>query len=277
MPHYLGVDGGGTGCRVAVADETGRILGRGEAGPANVNTDVTGTRTHILAALEQACAGHDIDAEDLVAVLGLAGAGMSGPVAQLARMLPFRACRIVNDAVTATTGALQGADGIVAVIGTGSVFTCQKQGRFRQFGGHGFLLGDEGSGAVLGRRLLSAALRAHDGYAPLTPLLAAVLRELGGPEGIITFAGQSKPAEFGAFAPRVISADDPAAAGIRAAAVEEVRALIRAIQPDPALPLVFLGGLAAFYAEALQDDWPQMTAKGSSVDGALWMARQGAR
>lgn len=276
MPHYLGVDGGGTGCRVAVADETGRILGRGHAGPANVNTDVAGTRSNIMAAVDQALDGTGISAPDLTAVLGLAGAGMPGPVAELARNLPFRSCRIVNDAVTATTGALQGEDGIVAILGTGSVFTRQQRGAFAQFGGHGFLLGDEGSGAVLGRRLLSAALRAHDGYAPLTPLLTTILREMGGPEGIIAFGGQSRPVDFGAFAPQILGSDDPAAIEVRATALAEVRSLIQAIQPQPALPVVFLGGLGPFYAAALQSDWPQRAARGSAVDGALWLARTGA-
>lgn len=33
MPHYiLGIDGGGTSCRAAVAGADGRILGRGKSG-----------------------------------------------------------------------------------------------------------------------------------------------------------------------------------------------------------------------------------------------------
>ena len=34
MPLFLGIDGGGTGCRAVVADATGRVLGTGAAGPA---------------------------------------------------------------------------------------------------------------------------------------------------------------------------------------------------------------------------------------------------
>ncbi|TIU08421.1 MAG: N-acetylglucosamine kinase, partial [Mesorhizobium sp.] len=34
-PHYfLGVDGGGTGCRARIEDEAGTVLGQGLAGPA---------------------------------------------------------------------------------------------------------------------------------------------------------------------------------------------------------------------------------------------------
>lgn len=36
MTLYLRIDGGGTGCRMALADRTGRVLGRGDGGPANI-------------------------------------------------------------------------------------------------------------------------------------------------------------------------------------------------------------------------------------------------
>lgn len=40
MTFYLiGIDGGGTSCRAAVAALGGRILGRGKAGAANILTD----------------------------------------------------------------------------------------------------------------------------------------------------------------------------------------------------------------------------------------------
>ena len=44
MALFLGIDGGGTGCRAAVADASGRILGTGVAGPANLTSDPAGTR-----------------------------------------------------------------------------------------------------------------------------------------------------------------------------------------------------------------------------------------
>ena len=51
MTLYLGVDGGGTGCRAAVADADGRILGRGEAASANIWSDPEGARASIVAAV----------------------------------------------------------------------------------------------------------------------------------------------------------------------------------------------------------------------------------
>ena len=189
-------------------------------------------------------------------------------------MLPFRQTRIVTDAVTAATGALGGQDGIVAAMGTGSVFAVQIGGEMRQYGGRGFVLGDEASGAVLGRTLLAEALRAEDGFVPMSPLLQAVLDELGGIEGVISFGFRARPAEFAAFAPRIVTGGDPAGARIFDAAVAEVGGMIDTLQAGRDLPVVFLGGLGALYADRLQGRWQMLPARGSGLDGALHLARQ---
>lgn len=274
MVLFLGIDGGGTGCRAAVCDRDGRVLGRGEGGPANINTDTELAARNILAATGSALAGSGAALSDLVAVLGLAGGTIRAASARLETLLPFARTRIVNDAVTAARGALGEDDGILAALGTGSVFARQLGGEVRQFGGRGFLLGDEGSGAVLGRSLLAEAMRAGDGFAPMSPLLKDVLAELGGAEGIISFGNRAAPADFGAFAPRILGSDDPAARRIFDEAVGYVRHVLTVLQAGRNLPVVFLGGLGPHYAARLGGPWPLRQALGSGVDGALAMARQ---
>lgn len=275
MSYFLGIDGGGTGCRAAIADASGRIIGQGAGGPANISIETEGACANILAAahaaLEQAGEGH---LDQLTAVLGLAGANVTAAARRLQAMLPFRRSRIVTDAVTAAAGALGPGDGIVAAMGTGSVFAVQAGGEMRQYGGRGFLLGDEGSGAVLGRALLAQALRAEDGFTPMTPLLQAVLDELGGIEGVISFGLRARPAEFGAFAPRIVAAEDPAAEQVLAAAVAEIGAMIDTLQAGRHLPVVFLGGLGTHYARRLAGRWPIRDPLGSGLDGALLLARK---
>lgn len=275
MAFFLGIDGGGTGCRAALADDQGRILGQGAAGPANIATDPRGAERNILTAAQSALREAGLASADKVsAVLGLAGANVSASARALTDRLPFARIRVVSDAVTAATGALQGADGIVAAMGTGSVFAVQRGGLMQQYGGRGFLLGDEGSGAVLGRTLLTEALRAEDGFASRSPLLSEVLRELGGVEGVIAFGLRARPADFAAFAPRVIKPGDPAAERIFAAAVAEIGAMIDRLQHGAPLPVVFLGGVGPAYAAALAGRWPIHPALGSGLDGALLLARQ---
>ena len=97
--------------------------------------------------------------------------------------LPFAVTRIESDAFVALKGALGDDDGITAALGTGSVFGAQRGGKVRMIGGWGFRLGDQGSGAWMGRALFEAALLAHDGLNDLAPILRAVLAEHGGPAG----------------------------------------------------------------------------------------------
>lgn len=273
MAFFLGIDGGGTGCRAALADADGLVIGQGQGGPANINTDVEGAAASILEATAGALEGSGADPRDLFATLGLAGGTITAATERLAGLLPFARMRIVNDAVTAARGALGTQDGILAAIGTGSVFAAQRGGELRQVGGRGFLMGDEGSGAVMGRALLSLAMRAEDGFADMTPLLQQVLEELGGIEGIIGFGNQARPVDFAMLAPRIVAGDDPAARQILDAAVADVRHILTVLQADAPLPVVFVGGLGPAFAARLTD-WPQRPALGSGVDGALLMARQ---
>lgn len=274
MAFFLGIDGGGTGCRAAVADAEGRVLGRGTGGPANINTDVERAAASIMTATQSALQGSGLQPDQLIAALGLAGGTMRAATARLMALLPFSHTQIVNDGITTARGALGPGDGILAALGTGSIFAVQRGGQIRQVGGRGFLLGDEGSGAVLGRSLLAEAMRAEDGFAPMTPLLRSVLDDHCGIEGIIEFGNRSRPADFAALAPKVTSSQDPAAARLFDAAVDQVRHILTVLQAGDSLPVVFVGGLGLSYAARLNGPWPVHDALGNSVDGALQMAIQ---
>lgn len=274
MALYLGIDGGGTGCRAAVADASGSILGLGEAGPANIASDPDTAAANILKASHSALAnagGGTIHA----AGLGLAGANAAGAPDRLRAALPFTRIAIVTDAITAIKGALGPDDGIVAALGTGSVFAAQIGGTIRQIGGRGLVLGDEGSGAWIGRALLAQTLRAVDGFTPLTPLLAAILSEHGSPDAIVARSLSARPADFATFAPRVIASTDPAATAIMAQATTDSAAAIALLQPDQPLPVTFLGGLGPAFAARLPH-LRQRPAKGTALDGALSLALQAA-
>lgn len=274
MALYLGIDGGGTGCRAAVADATGRILGRGASGPANIASDPDTAAANILTAARAALAeagGGTIRA----AGLGLAGANAAGAPDRLRAALPYNHVAIVTDAITAIKGALGSADGIVAALGTGSVFASQRGGIIRQIGGRGLALGDEGSGAWIGRALLAQTLRAVDGFTPFTPLLATILAEYGSPDAIVAFSLSARPADFATLAPRVLGSSDPAATAIAAQATADTAEAIAVLQSAPALPVTFLGGLGPAFAVRLPH-LPQRPALGTALDGALLLARQAA-
>lgn len=279
MALYLGIDGGGTGCRAVVANEDRQVLGRGAAGPANIASDPEEARANILAAARAALAEAGLaeaEVAGLRAGLGLAGANAAGAVERLRSALPFAAVRVETDAVAAVKGALGAADGIVAALGTGSVFGIQRGGRVRQIGGWGLALGDEGSGAWIGRALLARALRAVDGFVPMTPLLAEVLAEHGGAEGVVTFSLGARPVDFARLAPRVAGSDDPAAVAVLERATADVAEAVDLLQAGRSLPVVLLGGLGPVHAGRLGGRWPIRPPLGSALDGALWLAYEGA-
>lgn len=273
MQLYLGIDGGGTGCRAAVADQAGHVLGRGEAGPANIASDPDGAAKNIIKAAAdalQAAGGGRIFA----AGLGLAGANAAGEADRLRDVLPFDRVSVVTDGITAVKGALGSADGIVAALGTGSVFAVQRGGVIRQIGGRGLVLGDEASGAWIGRAILRAALRAVDGFQPMTPLLAALIYEGGGVDSVVAFSLRARPVEFAAIAPKVVESGDPAAVAVMAEAVADAAEAVALLQGREGLPVVFLGGLGTVLADRLAGRFALRPALGTALDGALMLARE---
>lgn len=277
MTILLGIDGGGTGCRAAIANDSGEILGRGMGGSANVATDPVAARESILAAVQDAIRNSrlEIDPANMIAGLGLAGVNIAGTAESLRKTLPFRKCHIQTDAIAAARGALGYDDGIVAAIGTGSVFAIQKNRTLRTVGGWGLVLGDEGSGAWIGRALLGAALRAVDGLVENTPLLADLVARFGGPAQLVAHFNHASPAEFATFAREVVGSDDPAAQTVLAAARDDIRQVLCRLRKDYPLPVTFVGGLGAWYAASLKD-FPQRSALGTALDGALLLAREAA-
>lgn len=275
MHLFLGIDGGGTGCRAAVADAAGVVLGRGAAGPANIASDPAGAAANILKAADQALAAAG-GGQIVAAGLGLAGANAAGAAEQLRNALPFRRVALVTDGITAVKGALGTADGVVAALGTGSVFAVQRAGVIRQIGGRGLVLGDEASGAWIGRALIAAALRAVDGFSDVTPLLSDVLEDLDGADGAVAFSLRARPADFAALAPRVVESSDPVARLIMARAEADVGEAVELLRGTEELPVIFLGGLGTVFASRMAGRFPVRAALGTALDGALMLAREAA-
>ncbi|MDN2566617.1 N-acetylglucosamine kinase [Aquibium sp. A9E412] len=284
MPYVLAVDGGGTGCRALVAAAAGGpALGRGEGGAANIVTDPDGALASIEAAARAALAAAGLPPATLAeagAVLGLAGANIADHGARLARRLPFAAAQVETDAAVALAGALGAHDGGIAILGTGSAFLARRQGRLHAVGGWGFVVGDQGSGARLGRALFEETLLAHDRVRAGSPLTEAVLSEFGGdPHALVDFAQAARPGDFARYAPRLFAAEaagDRVAADLLGEAVGRIEAALAALMPDDEGRLCLLGGLAPLYAPRLGDTWRARLAApaGDALDGALALARR---
>jgi len=179
-PEYvLGVDGGGTKTHAVIADEHGRVLGEGFAGPSNpLRVGVNTAAAAVREAVDQACDAAGMRRADIVAAeVGLAGvrrADLRERMRESLIGLGVNSVEVVTDAEIALYGATGGAPGLVLIAGTGSI-CCGRNARGKRgcAGGWGPLAGDEGGGAWLARRALQAVAQATDGRGPATTLCQA--------------------------------------------------------------------------------------------------------
>jgi glucosamine kinase len=281
VDYLIAIDGGGTGCRALIAAMNGVVLGRGTGGPANLMTDPEGTCRSIVEAVEAACADAGLAAGAMRrsgAFLGLAGANVSRNGERLKAMLPFSDCIVVTDSVIAMEGALGPADGVVAILGTGSVFVARSAGAVRSIGGWGFILSDLGSGARLGRALLQEALLAYDRVHPASALTGEVLARFGDEPGeLVAFAKTATPRDFGTFAPLLFSfadRDDPVARRLLDEAVKSIGEALDTVKPERCERICLLGGLAPLYAKRLEGRFRHLLKPplADALQGALALA-----
>ena len=278
--HVIGIDGGGTSCRAALAGREGTIVGRGKSGAANILTDIDGGVRHIVEAAQRACAdaglGEAVSSIDVL--LGLAGANMDASVDAVRDRLPFRRCEIESDALIAVHGALGKADGAVAIIGTGSVFAAKQGLSVRTIGGWGFVVGDQGSGAALGRALMRQALLAHDGVRPASEATERLMSDFDGdPQKIVAFAHGALPGAFARYAPLVFDyaqGGDPVAVAIIVEAAGHIDAFLDALPGAELERICLLGGLGVRYEPWLAERHRAriVPAAGDALDGAVRLA-----
>jgi len=275
--YIVGVDGGGTGCRVRIEDGRGQVLGEASGGPANITSDFDTGFANILMAINEAYQTAGLDparqVRDVV-WMGLAGAATGDNAARLVADLGFARAKVTTDCTITVEGALGERDGVVAMLGTGSFFVARQGGVDHRIGGWGYQLGDEAGGAWLGRALLARSLHAHDGLTPHSALTRAMLARFNGPDGIVAFAQSARPGDIASLARDIVSAKGDANGE---AILSEATALIATRLDHLAAsgPLCLLGGLAQVYAPRLPERFrARLTApRGDALSGAIALAR----
>lgn len=271
----IGIDGGGTGCRVALSVDGGPVH-ETTGGPANIVTDPAGAeaaiRLALLAALSAQGLGLDALGHARICA-GLAGGRLPGAADSFATRLPFLAY-VVDDSVTALEGALAGADGSLVSLGTGSFFIAKTGGAIRHQGGWGFRLGDEGSAAWAGRMALSLALRVADGRSSADPLADALIAAC--PPHPVLWAHEARPGDF-ADLMRIVAQHgaSPIARQVQGEILTAVVQGLADLGHRPGTPLVLTGGLGERMIPALPPEFARglRPALGRPLDGALRLAR----
>jgi glucosamine kinase len=175
---YIGIDGGGTKCRARIITEDQRVLGTGVGGPANPFHGVQQTKDSIRTAAELAVQEAGLSPSDmgrLIAGVGLAGVNVPSLYTVMNNWShPFQKMFLTTDLHIACMGAHERDEGAVMIAGTGSCGYAYVNGSALFLGGHGFPIGDNGSGAWLGLEAIKAVLLASDNLGPSTSLSESI-------------------------------------------------------------------------------------------------------
>ena len=274
----IGIDGGGTSCRFCLLYAGQRFEHR--AGSANVSNDLAAAITTLRHGLEILADEAEIDSsalEECTAYLGLAGVMNDDDSRAVAAAMPFRRVTVADDRLSTVEGALGEVEGAVAGIGTGSFIAAKTSEAVRFIGGWGPVFGDEGSGAWLGRRLLSETLLAEDGIVPHSDLSRAVLDEFGGAAGIVAYGRSATPARFALRAPSVVEAaerGDETAVRLMGAGASYIVQSLKALDWASDTRLCLTGGVGPHYRRYLPEDISAAvrSPEGNALDGSLALA-----
>ncbi len=227
MRYFLGVDAGGTKTHALIADETGRALGVGLAGPGNWEAvGYEGLTSNLLDITTQARGMAEVENRDLAGT-GMGLAGYDWPSQRQAHLDAIRPLalpgplEIVNDA---TLGLLAGAAegwGVSVVSGTG----CNCRGWSKDYKHEGRVVGGaDWSGEAAGAfdivyRAMQAVTFEWDHRGPATALTPALIQVAGAKdlddliEGM--YIGKYGLTPYDArLVFQIASQDDPAALGV---------------------------------------------------------------
>ena len=301
-PLVVGVDGGGSRTRVVLADAAGHVLARVEGAGTALTPGQEGVAADIIKALiaDVLMSVDRTETRPAVCVVGVAGAGQERAAQALWSALASRRVAddvsVQADATIAMDDAFGDSAGVLLIAGTGSVaYSRAPDGRLERCGGWGPNIGDEGSGAWLGRRALSVITAANDGREPDTALTGAILTalELESLDDLIPWAADATPGHYATLAPvvaKVASTGDLRANALISFCVEElslhIRTLARRCFMDEraAIPVAFAGGLLSKGSlvrkrleQRLKSAVPGATVRAEEVDAARGAVRRARR
>jgi N-acetylglucosamine kinase-like BadF-type ATPase len=176
MKYFIGIDGGGTKTDCIITDENYNQLYSLKGGPLNLLSPPLSDSSRTILQLINSCLSKlkiTLAHLDYVGI-GAAGAGRIEESEKLEvnlkTLLPHSInLKVTTDAEAALAGAFNGKPGCILISGTGSIIYGKNQnGIIHRCGGFGKILGDEGSGYMLGKKGLIATAKEFDGRAEKT-------------------------------------------------------------------------------------------------------------
>jgi N-acetylglucosamine kinase-like BadF-type ATPase len=302
--YYFGVDGGGTHSRLAIIDQRRKILARAEAGSTNIYSvtkdEVWGNLRRLL---DSGLDAAGLEKKDLASgCLGSAGLGREGDQKLFREFfhgflgkIPIKLC---TDGEILLCGGLDSLEGYCLIAGTGSLALGRSAaGELVRSGGHGYMLGDEGAAAWIGKTAIARALRSAEGRDLPTTMMEEIIAAAGLEQSsdLVRFVHHdADKAKIAAFAPIVTEAGrrgDALALDILNTGAVELALLVRSVlERSPQIKnkaLVLAGGviehdeiISETLRKILQEQFPDLSVRkptGSAIDGACLLAIEEAK
>lgn len=266
--YAIGLDGGGTKTELAMLSAAGETLYIGRLGALN---PVSYPQSPAMIASELA---HFVDEDCLAICAACAGVGdkkMAAAVQQALGSIFGGQIFTRTDGENSLYTAFGSQSGIAIISGTGSIGYGQNGAATARCGGRGHVFDDAGSAYAMGRDILAAVIRAHDGRAQATALSELLFEHCQTDDIAAITARYTDPhcpkSEIAALSTLIeLAGGDAAAQGIERRAAEELSltALALARRLDLAAPSVALMGgvflhkprLSALTAEAIRAALP---------------------
>ncbi len=257
----IGVDGGASKTRAVVLSARGEALATATVRSSSAyHREPEEAAEVVVAAAVEALSRSGVAPP--VAALGAGLAGADNPEVARRLQAALEAAGLAgtvlvdHDAAAALAGGTALAPGIVVIAGTGSIaFGIDEGGRRARAGGWGPLLDDEGSGYAVGRAVLRAAMRAHDGRGEPTALADAVRRRfdissLAALKVSVRGIGIDEVAALAVLAAEAAPSGDAVALRIMQRAGEGLAAMVEAVAEalgwsGRPFPLIRAGGMFA--------------------------------
>ena len=250
IQYLIGVDGGGTGTRIAISGLDGVELARAEGGASALQQGIDKAWVNIGAAIAEGFAALGVapDHARCAVGFGLSGVHNRAWAAEFETRNPgFGRIIVESDGFSTLLGAHNGAHGGIIAVGTGSIGEAWlPDGAHIEVGGWGFPTSDEGSGAYLGLKAINHVQRLFDGREPMTDFGRKLFNVVGDTkEKIFAWMGQMKQGECASLSPIVVEfgPTDAVAARFLAEAGREIEIIGHALRATaPALPIAICGG-----------------------------------
>lgn len=280
--YYAGIDGGGTSCRARIRDASGALIGEAKTGSANLLLGVERAMDAVIHAITLAAEQGGLNEGDFDQLhVGLALAGAEHQATWHAFMQlphPFASLTLNTDAYGACLGAHHGDNGAIMIAGTGSCGLFLQDGHQHVVGGREFPISDQGSGAVMGLRLIQQVLLIEDGIYPATPLSQCVMQHFEHDvDAIVAWSKSALPRDYGQFSPQIFALanqGDALAISLLKQTAADIEMFLNALHRKGAQRICLMGSIAERIHAWLSPPVQQwiVAPQADAMEGALMFA-----